>query len=359
MLEDLVLADQQLSIECNSVTDNPLVRPDGAILHGGNFQARAVTAAMEKARQGLQTIGRMLFAQCTELMNPATSKGLPPNLAADDAADSFMFKATDINAAALAAELGFLAGPVNHVQTAEMGNQSINSLALISARYTHTAVDVLSQLAAAHLVAVCQALDLRAMHRQYFDAVRQPVESLVGSVLLHSAQNADEAVSSQMADLISKLWELLVKGFEETFILRSEDRFAEITKSLGGLLLESVQQQSVPEPLDAVCDFTKQLEIVLRETWVVHRDAYFAHGNAAHYLGEGSKCMYSFVRDELGVRFLHAAQIATPKPEQSDNIADHLEPLKTLTVGDSVRKVYEAIRDGTMAKFSADILGVV
>ncbi|KAK3319755.1 L-Aspartase-like protein [Cercophora scortea] len=163
ILEDFQLAYTQIQIELNSVTDNPLIdRATGRILHGGNFQAKAVTSAVEKLRSGLQSLGRMLFSQCTELINPSTNRGLPPNLTADDPATSFLFKGTDIMVAALTSELGFLANPVgSHVQTAEMGNQGINSLALISARYTLKAVDTFSQLAAAHLVAVCQAIDLR------------------------------------------------------------------------------------------------------------------------------------------------------------------------------------------------------
>lgn len=163
VLEDYQLAYEQISVELNSVTDNPLIeRKTHRILHGGNFQAKAVTSAVEKLRAGLQSLGRMLFSQCTELINPSTNRGLPPNLVADDPATSFLFKGTDIMAAALTSELGFLANPVgSHVQTAEMGNQGINSLALISARYTLKAVDTFSQLAAAHLVAVCQAIDLR------------------------------------------------------------------------------------------------------------------------------------------------------------------------------------------------------
>ncbi|KAI1112703.1 L-Aspartase-like protein [Nemania sp. NC0429] len=165
VLEDFCLAYDQLTVELNSVTDNPLIdAATGRVYHGGNFQARAVTSAAEKLRQGLQTIGRMLFSQCTEMINPATSWGLPPNLCSDDANESFLFKGLDVVIAALTSELGFLANPVgSHVQTAEMGNQSLNSLALVSARYTLEAVDVLSQITSAHLLAVCQALDLRAI----------------------------------------------------------------------------------------------------------------------------------------------------------------------------------------------------
>lgn len=165
VLEDFALAYDQLTVELNSVTDNPLVDSEtGRVLHGGNFQARAVTSAAEKLRQGLQSIGRMLFTQCTEMINPATSWGLPPNLCSDDPNDSFLFKGLDVVVAGLTSELGFLANPVgSHVQTAEMGNQALNSLALVSARYTLEAVDVLSQIASAHLLALCQALDLRTI----------------------------------------------------------------------------------------------------------------------------------------------------------------------------------------------------
>lgn len=40
---------------------------------------------------------------------------------------------------------------------------SLRSLAPVSARYTLKAVDVLSQIAWAHLLAVCEALNLRTI----------------------------------------------------------------------------------------------------------------------------------------------------------------------------------------------------
>ncbi|KAI1150043.1 phenylalanine ammonia-lyase [Nemania diffusa] len=137
VLEDFSLAHEQVTVELNLVTDNLLVDADTG--------------------RSLQGISRMLFAQCTELINPATSWGLPPNLCSDAPHDSFLFKGLDVVAASLANPVG------SHAQTAGMGNQSLNSLALVSARYTLDAVDVLSQLASAHLLALYQALDLRSI----------------------------------------------------------------------------------------------------------------------------------------------------------------------------------------------------
>ena len=65
----------------------------------------------------------MLSVQCTELINPATNRGLPPNLVVDEPSEFFLWKRIDIMVAALQSELGFVANPVGtHVQTAEMGN---------------------------------------------------------------------------------------------------------------------------------------------------------------------------------------------------------------------------------------------
>lgn len=230
VLEDFMLAHEQITVELNSVTDNPLINAsDHRVFHGGNFQARVVTSAVEKLRQGLQTIGRMLFSQCTELMNPATNDGLPPNLVSDAPSDSYLFKGVDVMTAGLTSELGFLANPVgSHVQTAEMGNQSLNSLALISARYTLDAVDVLSQLSAAHLLALCQALDLRVRRidekaedaTPYLGSAAQRVYGFVrkdlGVPFLSEAavtgDLADEGVSPSVGGYVTVLYEAIRSG---------------------------------------------------------------------------------------------------------------------------------------------------
>lgn len=92
-LEDLQSAWNALVVELNSTTDNPLVSAtEGVVHHGGNFQAMAVTNAMEKTRLCLAHFGKLTFTQGTELINPSMNRGLGANLAATDPSLNFHCK---------------------------------------------------------------------------------------------------------------------------------------------------------------------------------------------------------------------------------------------------------------------------
>ncbi|TLD03937.1 hypothetical protein PgNI_11305 [Pyricularia grisea] len=360
ILEDLVLAHQQISIECSSVTDNPL-NTSGEIIHGGNFQAKAVTSAMEKTRQGVQGIGRMAFSQCTELINPATNRGLPPNLVAEDPSISLIFKGADIHIASLAAELGFLAAPVNHVQTAEMGNQSLNSLALISARYTHTANEVLAQLLAVHLITVCQALDLRAMHHQFMEDFRHHFYRLVTQhypTAIHPKESLTSDRTSKTGGLANLLWAQIQVAFDSTTGLDAEDRFEAIAKLLRPVLLDQATLTKDPKFVTVLESFTATLALSLDEAWCTHRDVYLIHGNAAPLLGTASRRVYLFLRKSLRVPLMATWNLSTPRTEELEagtGVHGRLAP----TVGSYVSVVYRSLRDGTFAKLAMDILGSV
>ncbi|GAD98776.1 phenylalanine ammonia-lyase [Paecilomyces variotii No. 5] len=344
VLEDLLLADQQISIECNSATDNPLVNEDGKFLHGGNFQAKAVTSAMEKSRQAIQTIGRIIYTQCQEMINPSTSWGLPPNLVVEDPSKSGIFKGIDIYISALTSELGFLAGPVNHVYNAETGNQSINSLALISARYTAIGVRVLTELTAAHLLSTCQALDLRAMQLQFLNGIQSEFFTLVRSLLGEQNAAGDE--------LASLLWVHLQKSLDQTVRMDAEERFIHIAKTLRIPVLDHVPPKSDPSILEKMQSLIVKLGPWLHDEWCAVRDAYVSHGDASPLLGSASKKLYHFVRKTLGVPFLHTEKIMTPTAEAMATGQVKEAP----TVGGYTGLVYRAIRQGDLIPIMHELL---
>ena len=81
---------------------------------------------MEKTRLALDHIGKLAFAQSSEILNPHINKGLPPSLAATDPSLNYHAKGLDVVMAAYVTELGYLANPAGtHSQAAEMHNESV------------------------------------------------------------------------------------------------------------------------------------------------------------------------------------------------------------------------------------------
>ena len=310
-VEDILLAHDQITVELNSATDNPLIDASSAvdkeprILHGGNFQAKSITSAVEKIRQAAQSIGRMMFTQCTELINPATSCGLPPNLVVDEPSENFIFKGTDVLIAALLSELGFLANAVgSHVQTAEMGNQALNSLALISARYTLESLDILAQLAAAHLLALCQALDLRALNARFIERLRDVYEREfkgIEALLLETKER--EAVKDQC-------WNALIHRLDTTTSLDSKIRIPGAVSSLQPLLLGAIPKSV--EALSVLERFTKNLAQQGLRLHIENKVEYLDSGSAEKLLGRGTRPLYEYVRKDLHIPIVGSQTLSTP-----------------------------------------------
>jgi phenylalanine ammonia-lyase len=167
VLETLQASGKRIMIEINSANDNPIIdHRQREILHCGNFQGVSITVAMDQSRQALQLCGKLMFAQLSEILNWKYSNGLPPNLSGCDINCDFGFKGTDTAMASYCSELDYLTNPLsNHVLSAEMHNQAINSMALVSARMTSQALEILQMMLANILCAQVQALDLRWLQK--------------------------------------------------------------------------------------------------------------------------------------------------------------------------------------------------
>jgi phenylalanine ammonia-lyase len=370
-LEDLLLATRQVTAELNSTTDNPLIEvsPEGdggRIHHGGNFQAFALTSAMEKTLLTLQNMGRLLFAQSSELINNATNKGLPPNLSFDDPSQSFTCKGFDVNMAAYAAELGYLAKPVSaHVQVAEMANQSVNSMALVAARYALEAAEVVALMAGTYVYVLCQALDLRCLRLKFGAEVGEVVRGVVGACFSFEGKEKEEVV------VVERVRAAVLGRWDQLSHLDLAERCRTAVNESLGPVLECLVEGGAS--LEGVREYQAKMAAALERCYADLRAEFLRCPTTTDYISPASRVVYDFVRKELkiplnrgvedhpplllreaeakksaGVKGLNGAvangvgQHGTPA-EMDEELA-----VRGRTLGTMAGEIYEALRGGEL-----------
>ncbi|GKT67259.1 phenylalanine ammonia-lyase [Colletotrichum tofieldiae] len=289
---------------------------------------------------GGRKVGKLLFAQTTEIFNPNLNNGLPANLAADDPTTSFTIKGIDINMAAYMSELAYLANPVSsHLQAAEMHNQSINSLAFVSARMTHQAVELVSMMASSHLFIACQALDLRAIQLDFFSEI----SSILVDINKHHLDSYVPKV--QLVDWNLVLVSRIQEAWKGAFRLDVIERFDKIFEQALPVLLQALERSlpgTAPKNILGVIQVWGQ---ALRQRLAAKYQEIFNQfqkaPNTTEYLGVGGRALYSVIRNGLKLPF-HLG--VTDPPVGFD---DHGESKRTRrTVGSWVSIIYEALLEG-------------
>ena len=213
------------------------------------------------------------------------------------------------------------------------GSCIFSSLALISARYTITAIDTLSTLMASYIYILCQALDLRAMQVKFDIELNsfaaKHLFALFGAYLPPTTLSA----------ILPELLRALHRSLESTTTMDAEARLTKVAEAAAIPLLDAFAKHNAHLPVEAYASIQTFRQQLAKEGLSRLEDLrrQFLNGEigeapASEYMGR-TKAVYEFVRLNLGIQ-MHGKENLT-------QFVDGLNETE-LTIGHNITLIYEA-----------------
>ncbi|TMC16441.1 MAG: aromatic amino acid lyase [Chloroflexi bacterium] len=162
-----------VEIEVNSSNDNPLFDAEQRCVHnGGNFYGGHIVQAMDALKVAVANIADLLDRQLELIVDEKFNNGLSPNLIRPVQESDFEaglhhgFKGMQLACSAMTAEALKMSGPMSiFSRSTEAHNQDKVSMGSIAAREACAIVELVQNVTAIHLIALCQALELRGSEK--------------------------------------------------------------------------------------------------------------------------------------------------------------------------------------------------
>ena len=184
--QTLIHAEDVISTELNSVTDNPLIFVEtGEVVSGGNFHGEALALVMDYLAMGVAEICNISERRIEKMMNPVFSD-LPAFLTKNSGLNSGLMIA-HVTAAALVSENKYLCHPasVDSVPTSTDKEDHV-SMGVTAGRKLHEVISNAKTVLAIELLCNTQALDFQRPLKT------SPALEAVHSVIRKQVQHIDD-----------------------------------------------------------------------------------------------------------------------------------------------------------------------
>jgi histidine ammonia-lyase len=161
--EALEQAAKTVTIEANSVNDNPVVIAEKEkVIHGGNFHGQSIAFAMDSLCMAVAGMSTLSERRINKLLDKHLNEGLPELLIAGEAGLTMGFMGAQYVATSTTAENRHLANPVGTLSiSCNASNQDVVSMGTVAARKAFKSVSNAKHILTVEVLADLQALSFR------------------------------------------------------------------------------------------------------------------------------------------------------------------------------------------------------
>ena len=155
--------NETVSIELNSVTDNPIFFPtEKKVLHGGNFQGHSIALSSDNLYNAMTNLTIHSERKIARITDAKLNNGLPPFLQGNKNGLHSGFMGAQVTATALLAWIRSNATPssIQSIST-NANNQDIVSMGTIASLKTSECLDRVFEVLAIEAMAMAQAFELK------------------------------------------------------------------------------------------------------------------------------------------------------------------------------------------------------
>ena len=201
----LTYARAVISTELGAVVDNPVIVPDGEVMTTGNFHGEPLAFAADMLAMALSELASISERRVDRMLDPASSRGLPPFLAPDAGTNSGYMLA-QYTAASLVSENKVLSHPASVDTIPTSGKQEDHvSMGWTSVRKLREVIGNVRTCLAVEILCAAQGIDQRAS----IGPPSVPVAAVHAAIREQvPAMNVDREVSGQITAVDAMLAEV-------------------------------------------------------------------------------------------------------------------------------------------------------
>lgn len=156
---------------------------------------------------------------------------------------------------------------------------------------------------------------------------------------------SDPSSTEANEKLFEAVWPYLVEAWYAGAIHDLRKRVGDVSRAVSGAIVDQAHTVTLELSIKEVSVLQEEVGQLLLKSYETHCQAFFRQPTTADHLGQGTRAIYQYVRETLGVP-MHRGLIEHPEVQDEDS--NQIDGRPKRTIGSWVSVIYEAIREGAL-----------